>query len=258
MKNLKELLTKEHYLLAEYLGEMILDDYDELKKGNVIKYDISQPPEEFLESLKKITEEITDCTEIFEDYVNKFLIKTINSSFFIKYKNTRKMNDVIANTSMLTLNYLSDHATKMEFEDFMNLDQIISQTLKSIIPAYERFDNSMGRLNNYISSSKKIHEITTANINNDIIADCKNYADMMLEIPNVIDEYNVNEFSKEDLESLLRTAKTYIDGSKSLIEFLQCDLNDFEKMITEELIKKLSMGRKKLQTLVYQLCSLMS
>lgn len=257
MKNLKELLTKEHYLFAEYLGEMILDDYNELKKGSVIVYDVSQSPEEFLESLKKITEEITDCTEIFEDYVNKFLTKTINSSFFIKYKNTMKMNDIIADTSMRTLKYLSDHVAKMEFEDFMNLDHEISQTLKTIIPAYESFDNSMGRLNNYISSSKKIHDITT-NKNNDIITDCKNYADMMLEIPNVVDAYNVNEFSKEDLESLVKTAKTYIDGSKSLIEFLQCDLNDFEKTITEELIKKLSMGRLKLQTLVYQLYSLMS
>ena len=258
MKNLKELLTKEHYLFAEYLGEMILDDYNELEKGSVIVYDISQSPEEFLESLKKITEEITDCTEIFEDYVNKFLTKTINSSFFIKYKNTRKMNDIIANTSMLTLKYLSDHTTKMEFENFMNLDHEISRTLKTIIPAYESFDDSMGRLNNYISSARKIHDITT-NKNNDIITDCKNYADMMLEIPNVVDEHNVNEFSKEDLESLVKTAKTYIDGSKSLIEFLQCDLNDFvEKTITEELIKKLSMGRQKLQTLVYQLCSLMS
>jgi hypothetical protein len=258
MKNLKELLTKEHYLFAEYLGEMILDDYNELEKGSVIVYDISQSPEEFLESLKKIIEEITDCTEIFEDYVNKFLTKTINSSFFIKYKNTRKMNDVIANTLMLTLKYLSDHVAKMEFEDFMNLDHNFSQILKSIIPVYESFDNSMGRLNNYISSSKKIHDITT-NKNNDIITNCKNYADMMLEIPNVVDEYNVNEFSKEDLESLVKTAKTYIDGSKSLIEFLQCELNDFvEKTITEELIKKLSMGRQKLQILVYQLYSLMS
>ena len=91
--NIKELLSKPHFIISEYLGEFVLeeDEYNLIRKGNLLQLDGNLSQDIFIQTFSLFIEEWAYVIDLFEKFVDEFYAKSLTSCW-IHNRNLQKIN----------------------------------------------------------------------------------------------------------------------------------------------------------------------
>ena len=249
MNKIKELLSKDHFQFSEYIGQMLIDGYDSVKKGPLLTMEMNQPPKVFIDLFLRSIEEFETTTNIFEEFVDSYMTK-INFSFWEHYKNLMSINQLYNSSINMMMDYLKAHEREItEYELFY-----IMEKTKSSLQYTEKFDESISRLRKYIEIGSGVSKLVDSEIDTSNILDvCKKYSSMMEHICSVIDERNIRHFNQKDIKDFNDLVISYINGSKELIDILESDDIDADINDAASALSSLKSGNNKLKMLAFQI-----
>ena len=79
--NIKELLTKPHFIISEYLGEFIVEEeeYKSIRTGTLLELDENVSQDIFIQTISLFIEEWDSVIDLFEIFVDEFYAKAHTS-----------------------------------------------------------------------------------------------------------------------------------------------------------------------------------
>ena len=136
--NIKELLTKPHFSISEYLGEFIVEEeeYKSIRTGTLLELDENVSQDIFIQTISLFIEEWASVIDLFEKFVDEFYAKA-HTSCWIHNRNLQKINKEGAN-------FIDEH----------NLIHI-RQFLKTFLSSYNKFNHAIERFNKYLITSQQ-------------------------------------------------------------------------------------------------------
>ena len=161
----------------------------------------------------------------------------------------QKINKEGTNSIDILKRYLKTHS--VEEDQLLHIKHLI----KTCIAAFEKFNDALDRFNKYLTAHSKIQKM--ANIAKNVDANENKYtseyfkplAEVMNELTNIIDEYNISNFDNESLKKFYDTCMLQITAATEIIEMIENDVVDDE----ENLLDSLKTNSAKLKLMVFQL-----
>lgn len=243
---IKELLSKPHFIISEYLGEFVLEeeDYNSIRKGNLLQLDGNLSQDIFIQTFSLFVEEWASVIDLFEKFVDEFYAKSLTSCW-IHNRNLQKINKEGASFIDLSKRYLTPHSV----EEYQLLH--IKQLLKTFHAAYDKFNDAIERFNKYLEAYSKIMKITSLAKNIDITEapaceTFKQVAVIMNELTNIIDDHNLYTFNNESLQEYYDLCMFYIELASDIIE---CGKSEDDT----DLLNDLKTNSAKLKLMAFQL-----
>lgn len=247
--NIKELLTKPHFIVSEYLGEFIdEEEYKSIRKGTLLKLDENLSQDLFIQTFSLFVEEWASVIDLFEEFVNEFYVKA-HTSCWIHRCNIKKIGNEGTNSIDTLKRYLKAHS----FEEYQLLH--IKQLIRSCNASFEKFNDALDRFNKYLTAHSNIQKMADiaknidANENKYTSEHFKPLAEVMNELTNIIDEYNISKFDNGALKEFYDTCMLQITAATEIIEMIEYDVVDDE----ENLLDTLKTNSAKLKLMVFQL-----
>lgn len=247
--NIKELLTKPHFIVSEYLSEFIdEEEYKSIRKGTLLKLDENVSQDIFIQTFSLFVEEWAAVIDLFEEFVNEYYAKA-PSSCWVHRSNMQKISKEGTNFIDLSKRYLTTHSV----EEYQLLH--IKKLLRTCLAAYNKFNDAIDRFNKYLTAQSIIQKM--ANIAKNVDANENKYTSeyfkpftvVMNELTNIIDEYNISKFDNESLKGFYDSCMLYITTASDIIEMIENDVVDDE----ENLLDSLKTNSAKLKLMAFQL-----
>ena len=74
--NIKELLTRPHFIVSEYLSEFIdEDEYKSIEKGTLLELEENVSQDIFIQTFSLFVKEWSSVIALFEEFVNEYYAK---------------------------------------------------------------------------------------------------------------------------------------------------------------------------------------
>ena len=248
--NIKELLTKPHFSISEYLGEFIAEEeeYKSIRIGALLELDENVSQDIFIQTISLFIEEWASVIDLFEKFVDEFYAKA-HTSCWIHNRNLQKINKEGANFIDLSKIYLTTHF--IEEHKLLHIKQL----LKTFVAAYNKFNCAIERFNKYLIAYSKIlktgslaKNIDTTEVSS-ICESSKLLAVVMNEMTNIIDEHNISKFNNESLREFYDIWMDEIELASNFIESIES--GGFED--AANLLDSLKTNSAKLKLMAFQL-----
>ena len=244
MKNIYEILQNPHFIIAEYMGEMTLDNYSEITKGSIKSIDFTGDDASLLNQINDFNKEWSLVVSAYEEFADGFYFEP-SMAYWKNWPNLQKINEFLTGT------WSNIRKRALGFSDLNDFKNVINEFLT----IWDRFNNSIERLNRYIKSHNNIQKmaIATNEKSDDESMSSSDYfkplITVMGELTNIIDERNVQKINSEQLKEFYKTCLMHIDAANEAVEMIESgDLPD-----NNNLLSSLKTNTTKLKLMLVQL-----
>lgn len=240
MENIYNVLKHEHFIISEYMGEMILNDYPSIEKGPLKAMDFEDDEYSFISKLTEFNNEWSEINNDFEEFVDGFYFND-STSYMRYWGNSRKILNVLSGIWENSKFFMKEEANNKKLIKLIN----------AFMQTWERFNLSFERLNKYL----KAH----VNMQNAAIIDSEESMDtseffkpcvtVMEELTEVIDERNIFKMNSLQIKEFIKTCQMHIEAASTAIEMIESGCIPDET----NLLERLKVNSAKLKFMILQM-----
>lgn len=226
MENIYNVLKHEHFIISEYMGEMILNDYPSIEKGPLKEMDFEDDEYSFFNKLTEFNNEWSGINNDFEEFVDGFYFNDVKS-YMHYWGNSRKILNVLSGIWENSKFFMKEEVNNKKLIELIN----------AFMQTWERFNLSFERLNKYL----KAH----VNMQNAAIIDSSESMDtseffkpcitVMEELTEVIDERNIFKMNSLQIKEFIKTCQMHIKAASTAIEMIESGCIPDETNLLEQL-----------------------
>lgn len=223
---------------------MTLDNYSEITKGSIKSIDFTGDDASLLNQINDFNKEWSLVVSAYEEFADGFYFEP-SMAYWKNWPNLQKINEFLTGT------WSNIRKRALGFSDLNDFKNVINEFLT----IWDRFNNSIERLNRYIKSHNNIQKmaIATNEKSDDESMSSSDYfkplITVMGELTNIIDERNVQKINSEQLKEFYKTCLMHIDAANEAVEMIESgDLPD-----NNNLLSSLKTNTTKLKLMLVQL-----
>ena len=226
MENIYNVLKNEHFIISEYMGEMILNDYPAIEKGQLKTMDFEDDEYSFFSKLTEFNNEWSEINNDFEEFVDGFYFNDVKS--YMRYwGNSRKILNVLSGIW---------ENSKFFMKEEVNNKKLI-KLINDFMQTWERFNLSFERLNKYLKAHVNMQNAATIDSSEsmDTSEFFKPCITVMEELTEVIDERNIFKMNSLQIKEFIKTCQMHIEAASTAIEMIESGCIPDETNLLEQL-----------------------